>query len=365
VPEVEFLGGFAPMNVDAAQLIQFLLGRGLLDHAAIVSGDVMLVSERSRNLVSAVIRNEGPSYFIKQIQSWQPKAAESLRNEAHCYSLLAADDALRELRKVVPQFFCYDEATNTLVVELFKNAENLSMHHRRHQPCPPDIGRAFGQALGFYHKHGTAPESVQHSSPPPWVRLFQYFQSDQPFLSQANKQLLEIIRTSDLCGAMEALTGLWRDELLIHGDLKWDNCLLETDLDERRVRIVDWESSCLGDPLWDTASFLQCYVLAWVLSIPIKDGEADENRATFPLSSAKPAMHAFWIAYVAARDIEGANNQENLRRKCVQFIAARLVITIFEMHVFAHSLNPTSFLVLQLVSNLLKDPDRAYEFFHD
>src|SRR4051812_10084421 len=109
------------MDIEARQLIELLLSTGLLDYATLVSGDVMIGAHRSRNLSYGVIRKRGQSYFVKKAQPGQPYAAETLRQEARSYDLIANDNALSALRPLIPQFYHYEERENVLILELLKD----------------------------------------------------------------------------------------------------------------------------------------------------------------------------------------------------------------------------------------------------
>lgn len=52
-----------------------------------------------------------------------------------------------------------------------------------------------------------------------------------------------------LVAGLRALAESWQASALVHGDLRWDNCLLD---EERPCAVlIDWESAGWGDPAWD------------------------------------------------------------------------------------------------------------------
>jgi Phosphotransferase enzyme family len=49
---------------------------------------------------------------------------------------------------------------------------------------------------------------------------------------------------------------IYRHDCLIHGDIRADNWILEKDHERHRIKLLDWEMSGSGDPVWDIASAL-------------------------------------------------------------------------------------------------------------
>ena len=74
---------------------------------------------------------------------------------------------------------------------------------------------------------------------------------------------------------------MWRDETLIHGDIKSDNILVGPPRDrheaqEDTVWFVDWEFVQIGDPAWDLASALHDFMIFWTSSMPLEPDLAAE-----------------------------------------------------------------------------------------
>jgi len=166
-------------------------------------------------------------------------------------------------------------------------------------------------------------------------------------------------------GFAESLESLRRDcrtEALVHGDVKWDNCLILAGAGaDEELRLIDWETAAAGDPCWDIGSALSHYVSAWLFSIPVAGVVASERLpalASRPLDGMKPALTACWQAYVDARGLGRASAAEELVR-AVRFLAARLLQTAFEAAQMLSHVTSAVILHLQLALNTLLAPEDA------
>ena len=89
---------------------------------------------------------------------------------------------------------------------------------------------------------------------------------------------------------------------MIHGDVRWGNCLALRGASSRwtRLQLIDWELCGAGDPAFDVGAFLGEYLGAWLRSIPIanpRDAGRLRAHARLPLRRMRPALGAFWDAY--------------------------------------------------------------------
>jgi Ser/Thr protein kinase RdoA (MazF antagonist) len=161
---------------------------------------------------------------------------------------------------------------------------------------------------------------------------------------------------------LEELRQRWRRETVIHGDVKHDNVVAwRAEENTTEVRIVDWEMVKLGDPAWDLAGVLQDFVDFWVKSMPLFDDLPMDERmakAHFPLTVVQGAIRSFWRGYLAAADLS-CNHAEQLLQRGVEFSAARMIQTAYEVSYQLPVLSPRSVLLLQISANLLAEPERG------
>jgi aminoglycoside phosphotransferase (APT) family kinase protein len=351
------------MSIEASQLVQFLLGQGILDRADVVSGDLMIGGDMSRHQAYVIMRKHGPSFFAKHVRAGQPAAAETLKHEAVCYRLIAEEPELAALRPVVPRFLAYDAGENMLVTEFVRGADNLLTFHRKQRGFSTSVASALGRTLGDLHRKTAKPKAKELQTMTPWVFSFHLspiFQQQ----SAANVHLRQLISTPYFIPTLDRLRQEWQPDAFIHGDLKWENCVLEDGEENGRLLVVDWEIGNLGDPLWDVGSILNSYVGAWVSSIPVVNGEANPAGAEYPLAHIRPAMRSFWESYIESRGVESSARPGMLRR-VILFMAARLLQTVYEHSAVATSLSAFSILVLQLVTNLFKEDESGYQLIYE
>lgn len=347
----------------------YLMERGWLPPAAVVDGDVTMVEASRRNKNLKVLRNEGPALFLKQAGQWDPQSMNTLRVEAVVYQLANSDTPFQALRPLLPAFHGFDPDRHVLVLAALPGAESLHVRQLRENAISPEVARALGAALGGVHRDvrkdraAAAVPQGTFQAQPPWILSAAEF-AGQPVqgVSGAGLQLFQVLqRYPEFPKLLAELRQGWRVETLVHGDIKWDNFLVATGEDGKHsVHLIDWELADWGDPSWDAGAVLQGFLTSWVISIQpgVGQGANPADFAQLPLAKLRPAVRAFWNAYVEALGVDRAEADRRLDR-AVRYGAARMVQTAYELLQFSHEIAGPAVWLLQMSLNLLKDPRRG------
>src|SRR5262245_54818945 len=305
------------MILSVKNVPHYLVNCGLLNAHDLVDGHLMVVELLRRNRNFKVLRKRLPGYFVKQIQISEPQGAAALQREATVCWLPENDPGFTAIKTLVPKYRLYDPVRSALVTELIPAAESLSEYHQRLKTFPVQIGHLLGTTLATYHrlplvdlqnnKHLNAfPKAV------PWIlSIHQQDASRLNQLSMGNTQLIALIQQhSDFHPLLDSLHAQWQRSSLIHGDMKWDNCLVRYPPgrgDEGTLYLVDWELADVGDACWDVGGVFQAYLSFWILSIQMTTGMAPAQMAElaqYPIEAMQPAIHAFWKTYQNAMQRE-------------------------------------------------------------
>jgi hypothetical protein len=352
-------------------LAPYLLDRGLVSPAEVVDGDLLIADMSRRNRNFRVQRGARPGLFVKQPNDWEPHSAETLRREATCYLLARDDPDFAALGGLLPQFIDWDPQRYALTLELLPSDESLGDYHRQRGTFPAEMGERLGTLLGSYHRHagGRTRDAGRDAVFPrgiPWILdVVRHNPAHLGPVSGGNQELARILaQYPEYAPALDAVRAGWRRDALIHGDLKWENCVV---LPAREgdaappLRIVDWEMADFGDPCWDVGSIFQAYLCFWILSIQAADTAPPEqlpSLASVPLERMQPAMGAFWDAYVGTLDAGRAEAAERLRRSAL-YAAARMIQTAWEHTAYAPTVSPNILCIMQVAMNILLRPDDA------
>ena len=359
------------MILSSRSLAGYLLDRGLVTAAEVVDGDLSIADLSRRNRNFRVRRGARPGLFVKQPRDWEPYSADTVRREASAY-LLARDDAgFAGLGALLPRFVDFDAPGSVLVLELLPSDETLGDYHRRLGHFPLETARALGAMLGGYHRDagaqradaagaGVFPRAV------PWILgVVHHNPSHLGPVSGGCQEVAHILARHPQYGAaLEGVRAGWSAEALVHGDMKWENCVVlppETAGDAPGLRIVDWELADFGDPCWDVGSLFQAYLSFWILSIEGADQAPAQSLPTlarFPLERMQPAMRAFWDSYVRTLGADAVAAEERLHRSAL-YAAARMIQTVWEYSAEAPALSPNLLAILQVAMNVLLRPDDA------
>src|SRR5262249_6320374 len=171
----------------------------------------------------------------------------------------------------------------------------------------------------------------------PWIlSIHQHDVSRLNQLSMGNTQLITLIQQhSDFHPLLDSLHAQWQPNSLIHGDMKWDNCLVRYPPgggDEKTLWLVDWELADIGDACWDVGGVFQAYLSFWILSIQMTTGIAPAQMAElaqYPIEAMQPAIHTFWKTYQKAMQLDEKAAKAWLERS-VMYAAARMIQTGYE-----------------------------------
>lgn len=305
-----------------------LIGTGLLPLQSIVADDLRVASGSRRHEHFMVRRARGRGFFVKAVREGTFAAVETMSREAGCYMYVQSRPELAALVATLPELLHYDARKNVLVLELLEG-ETLTEHHARNGGTPAPTARLAGETLARCHRDTEAivgGNGAAFRTHAPWILGTTYPPALMPLLSASPGVLATIAQYPAHRQTLARLLEEWSPATLVHGDLKFDNCLVS----EGRLRIVDWELVDIGDPLWDVASLLQGHLAATIP--PAGDARTlDAATVSFAarLATARSAMQALWNGY---REAAGPGDDDLDR--CTGYIGARAMHAAFE-HAFA------------------------------
>jgi len=334
-------------------LVHYLLERGLLAPESVVDGRLTVVPTARRNNNFSVVCTGGPSYFVKSLQPSAAQGLETMRQEASLYTVARAEEALAPLRDVIPEFHLFDPQRSILVVEYIDGAKTISEIHVQLGDAAEWVAELLGRALGAIHR--AAAGALPRLDPNAFRRITPWALSLHqitPSFGQPGMQLQTLLLTyPEYAQALDAMRAAWRPNTVIHGDMKFDNCLVTGDDASRRLRIVDWELADLGEDIWDVAGILQNY-LYWSA---VSTQTSGAWSVAMPFEKLQPAMAAFWNAWAAERGVAEGERPAQLERAAA-YAAARLLQSVMEMLVVTPVMSGHVALMLQTSLNILRDP---------
>jgi hypothetical protein len=356
----------AGMVLAPQEVVRYLLRRGLIGPATIVDGDLRIADTSRRNCNITVTTESGPSYLLKQ--GIGKHNAMTVIHEALIYRDLADLPGADGLEPYLARCHDFDAATGVLVLDLLPDAMNLREHAFLRRRCSVRLARELGRALAALHGCDVGPlrdrSDLSLSGEVPWA-----LSADRPNVTTYGNASGGIIRAaraiqrySGGLAALAELRSTWRPTVLIHGDMRWDNCLVHRRRPEDRsdLKLIDWEFASLGEPGWDIGSVLSEYLMLWLFSMPTTGRAAGEflELSVFSPAKMQPASSAFWDAYVRRARLE-PETAAALQVRSIRFAGVRLLHRAIEQVKGMNELDPVTVALLQLAKNVLDRPAAA------
>jgi hypothetical protein len=343
--------------LEAADVARYLLDRKLLSARAVVDGGLRVVDRSRLNRVFVATADRERCLVLKA-------GGTAPAREAAVLERLRLADRSGELARALPVTVAYDGAEAVLVLESAPDAHDLADHYGRGR-FSRTLAREAGRALALLH--AIPADALDGLAPPPhraWIEQLHRPDLDTLHtLSAAAAELTGLVQgMEDVCANLDDLLTGWSEASVVHGDVRWDNCLAV-----RRsgrwtgLHLIDWELCGPGDPGLDIGAFFGEYLCAWLQSIPMVDRRDPGRllpRARLPLRRMRPALSAFWDAYVHHRGASGAELTRTLER-ATRFAAVRLLTAALEEAQTLTELRASAVHLLALSRNILRRPDEA------
>ncbi|MGH9119903.1 MAG: phosphotransferase, partial [Acidimicrobiales bacterium] len=284
--------------------------------------------------------------------------------ETHACRVVAASGGLD--RYLVPLRH-FDADRSIAVFDLVPSATSWRDHYLRTRRFHLTLARQLGSALARLHGRTTSPgdRSQLRRGPAEVLALHRPSSSVLASTSRAGLDVVAIAQTAPGLGDAldEAVIG-WRYEAVIHGDVRWDNCLVLArpgSTRTTRLKLIDWELARFGDPAWDIGSVFADYLGAWIGALPAAD-QKDPARAfdlgRIPLHRIHRPVQAFWEAYKGG-GTDASDDRAELQIRSAAMAGARLIQNALERADRRTRLPALSVILLQLGFNTLSRPEDA------
>jgi Ser/Thr protein kinase RdoA (MazF antagonist) len=325
------------MFLTEAGVVHYLVEQRFADIADVVGGELRVHGISRRNLNFRVAAGKR-QYLVKQVRKWDEDGRASIEREAAVYWQAKTNPALAPVAALAPECHAWDPANAILILEYLPAHTDLFDLTDRFDPAIASIA---GKAMGCFHR-AMRDEKHREQFPAeiPWyVSMHDIDPDDLKDESAGRKELLGAVRKYSQFGtALERARVEWRAETVIQGDWKLGNCLIPAARD--RLRLVDWEFACWGDPVWDLATLLQSYWNFWVLS-----------PSQYRIEDIQPALRAVLEGYA----------QPGVSQKAIRFAGVRMLQTAWECLDKADRMTADAVRLMQASLNILTRPEWAAE----
>jgi aminoglycoside phosphotransferase (APT) family kinase protein len=361
-----------PLSLSYQGVVDYLLQRGLIATAEVVSGTLAVRNVSRRNHVFAITREPGECFLLKQ--GIGRDRISTIEFEALVYERLGRNSGSTDFTPYLPRSYGYDPKEHVLIVQFLRDGEDLRQYCTKRHKLPARIGAELGCALATLHRTnwsagGRADRSLDLGAKPPWV--LSQVRPDLRAFCRSSAGTIELFKVlqgfSDFRKHFDRLRGEWKAESFLHFDLRWDNCIIvpraasNGSNGDTELRIVDWELAGRGDPRWDVGAVFANFLSFWLGGISVTgDSPPDQylDAAEMPLERLQPAIRAFWSSYESEMGMSETASEAWLLR-AVEYAAANLVQTAVEWVRELAELAGAVICLMQLSLNMLQRPKQA------
>lgn len=347
------------MFLTTSNLVHYVSDRGFVDVAKVVEGDFIVLEAGRRNRNFKVICGDGGGLFIKQVKVVESRENSTLRREAECYQLAREHNAWATL---MPRLICHDTRRQCIVLELIPNSENLTEHFHTQKTLSSQVSELIGHALAQFHHISIQTMSTHEGaiSCPRRVPWILFFHRDNNRVSPGVIELGDQIRRSEILSAsMDRLCQQWNFDEVIHGDMKWENCVVHPCAEGIfQLKIVDWELLDFGDSAWDLGGVFHSFFLTSLLAAefyPLDGAEDMVGKLMLNVSSLLPAMRTLWHRYRECRWGD-ETAQSGFLIRAIEFSSARLLQSAFERLYNATALTMEAKRMLTVSEKIFSNP---------
>ncbi len=348
------------MKLTPENCYHYLHKRQLINETAVINGNYMIHPVKTRNDNLKILMPPNDSLFVKQLE--KDLVSTSLFNrEVLTYQLFKTWGHLLPIATHVPDLVDFDDENNIIVIALVPNSINLAEYYMLHKKFDLNIAEQQAKILSDCHfKLNQQFDTSNYPKTLPWILQINKHRAEDFFVNNTySAKILTLIKENDvLTHTLSRLAESWQITHLIHGDIKWINFLIRTNGSEIEQKLIDWELSDIGDPLWDVAGLVQSYISTWILgfdnSKPFSD-TLPEPLKPFDIKQMQPSAKTFLYKYMALQNYD-EDEQLMYLIKTIELTAARILQTSVEGITYHSKIEANNMRCVQVAFNILKDP---------
>lgn len=354
-------------TLDEYTVAPYLVTCGILQPACLLDPALRIYRVSRRHQGFAVLDGDGSGVYVKQATAGA--GFGSVSHEAAVYELLHSPGAFDRLAGQVPQVADWRMPADSgnegvLVLRWLPGSSDLFCALADMGSRQPAIAAALG-AL-FAGLHGQDPATAPYRLPAhPVPRVVDLCLPAPSLVWSASPAGLEMVRMLQrheaFADGLGRVRAAWKPVAPVHFDVKLANLLVSSRADggeTEQLTLIDWEYAGLGDPRWDIGSLFAALLDLWLVTTlpPERVGRSPASAATpLDFTCVQQMLAGTWRAYCAA----GGPIATTAIDTVLQFTAARLVHTAFELALDKASLDARIAALLQLALNIFRLPDKA------
>jgi hypothetical protein len=322
--------------LDLPSVPHYLIAMGLATTDEVIGGRYEVVETTYRNLGFRVQSELGRSYYVKQARLTERGNDFRLLNEGFVLNAIWSNDDMGKLRCISPVSVRLDRQRLVLVTELLPHPQLDPQKLDTRTELPAALART----LSMLHSVTGADLNGLHIHNGGSPGVLSIGKSDGPQLdSRARSEIARIVQAdARFQSLLDHLEASWNPRCLTHGDVKWSNILYSGS----EMRLVDWETSAIGEAEWDLAGVAASYLSSWAAA-----GTADS------LESVLAHTRRFWATYILHAPVQADPE------RAAGLLCARLVQTAYERSSLGSALDPPARVLLKLALSYASDSAMA------
>jgi serine/threonine protein kinase len=365
-------------SLSAQNVIQYLIDTGLLSSEDLAS-TFFESQESGKNFNLLVSLTHNRKRLIKQERpGYDGETANEFFNEWLYYKFQERFTNLKEISTLASMLLHFDEPNSILVYNYLTDYEDNRSFFYEKQIFPLAIPTILGSALAKLHSL-TYNQQECHDFITQTLEGKKNYYSGNPAKVIGRRISPEIFGTitidclnfyalyqryESLEASVNELANNWNPCCLIHNDVKLENILVHTEIEESSeakdgiVKLIDWECCTWGDPACDLGKVLASYVRIWldslVIDLTIKLEES-LRMATTPLNLLQPSMFTLIQSYFNSWTAILEYCPEFFKR-VIQFVGLFLIEQIQSEIQYNKNFDNKGICTLQVAKTLLTKP---------
>jgi Phosphotransferase enzyme family len=360
--------------LSSQNVANYLEYRGICQSSDIKQGEIALKHGKNFNLL---VETTAAAFFLvkqERLKEKQSTSREFVR-EWRVREWLDSKAELKNLHHLMPEILDFDRDNAILVVKYYNDSRDLQAFYRQQETFPERIAACLGEAIATIHSRTFNAEGDRRflqPKPSPAEKILRAIDKLRPdvfgtFCADGIEFFRLYQRHDSIRQKIFQLQELWYPCCLTHGDLKLDNILVNlsiTDTESNPIRFIDWEKFFWGDPAYDLATIIECYLKIWLKSLLVSsaiDINLSLKLASTPLEAMQPSLVALITNYLAHFPQILADTPYFCQRlmQLTGYIAINKIVQHLESHI---PFDNRSICTLQVAKTLLCRPQEAFAF---